>query len=204
MLFIDKMGHVDAERVKVKIFPNIERGPMDRVNGIIVHQTDGSTAESTFSSYLAKGALGAHFLIEKDGTIYQTASLKKITRHVGKLQSRCIVTHKCSPAELKLTTAMQLQYTKLSIHEHKKPWPERYPSSDDSIGIEIVGRSKPIDPASDSKTARVYENVTAQQNLSLRWLIAELVATFKVSTGEIYRHPQVSYKNVTEASTARW
>lgn len=120
MFFIDKNGRVDAERVKIKIFPNIERGPMDRVNGIIVHQTDGSTTESTFSSYRAKGALGAHFLIDKDGTVYQTASLKKITRHVGKLQSRCIVTHKCAPAELKLTTAIQLQYTKLSIHEHKK------------------------------------------------------------------------------------
>ncbi|URF03179.1 hypothetical protein M5D45_11565 [Cupriavidus campinensis] len=62
----------------------------------------------------------------------------------------------------------------------------------------------PIDPASDCKTARIYENVTTQQNASLRWLIAELVATFNVSTGEIYRHPQVSYKNPTEASTAVW
>jgi hypothetical protein len=50
MLFISKQGHVDAERVKVRIFPAIEHGSLDRVNGIIVHQTNGSTANSTFSS----------------------------------------------------------------------------------------------------------------------------------------------------------
>lgn len=39
MLFISKQGHVDAERVIVKIFPSIERGPMEKINGIVVHQT---------------------------------------------------------------------------------------------------------------------------------------------------------------------
>ncbi|WP_256249430.1 peptidoglycan recognition protein family protein [Burkholderia ubonensis] len=120
MLFISKQGHVDAERIQVKIFSEIERSPMSKVNGIVVHQTDSPTAESTFNSYRKKGANGAHFLIDKDGTIYQTASLLKRTNHVGKLKSRCIITHECPTAELKIATGIENKYTKLSIHEHKK------------------------------------------------------------------------------------
>lgn len=41
MLYITPEGHVDAERIKVKIFPFVERGPMKVVHGIVVHQTGG-------------------------------------------------------------------------------------------------------------------------------------------------------------------
>lgn len=56
--------------------PLIERGLLKSVTGIIVHQTDSFTAEATLNSYLTAGN-GAHFLIDKDGTIHQTASLHK-------------------------------------------------------------------------------------------------------------------------------
>ncbi len=69
MLYITPEGHVDAERVKVKIFPFVERKAMKVVHGIVVHQTGGSKAESTFNSYRERGAFGAHFLIDMDGTI---------------------------------------------------------------------------------------------------------------------------------------
>ncbi|WP_454764515.1 peptidoglycan recognition protein family protein [Cupriavidus campinensis] len=204
MLFIDKNGRVDAERVKVKIFPNIERGPMEKVNGIVVHQTYSPTAESTFNSYRDKGANGAHFLIDKDGTIYQTASLLKRTNHVGYLKSRCIATHVCSPTEFRLASSIR-GTKKLSDHEYNKTWPQRYPSNKDAIGIELVGMAYAKDiPRKNEKPNLVYEDVTEAQNLSLRWLITELVRSFKVSTSEIYRHPHVSYKIVTEASTAKW
>ena len=192
MLFISKHGHVDAERVKVRIFPAIERGSLDRVNGIIVHQTDGSTANSTFSSYKEAGANGAHFLIDKDGTVYQTASLRKITNHVGKLKSRCLHKKSCPPVEIEKVSRMKS--TSLSRHEIKKTWPDRYPWNTDSIGIEIVGASK----------SGIYESVNAQQNNSLKWLVTELMETFRVSLSEVYRHPEVSYKLDTEASTAQW
>ncbi|WP_275957694.1 N-acetylmuramoyl-L-alanine amidase [Rosenbergiella gaditana] len=77
MLFVDKNGLVDAERIIVKRFSTIERGKLDKVNGIIVHQTNSPTAQSTFNSYNQTSANGAHFLIDKDGKIYQTASLLK-------------------------------------------------------------------------------------------------------------------------------
>ena len=82
----------------------------------------------------------------------------------------------------------------LSRHEHKKPWPERFPRNTDSIGIEIVGTHKD----------GVYEAVSEKQNNSVKWLINELIETFNVSLSEIYRHPEISYKVDTEAGTARW
>lgn len=100
MLFVDKNGLVDATRISVKRFRTIERGDMDQVNGIVVHQTCGSTAESAFNSYQSAGANGAHFLIDKEGKIYQTASLFKVTNHVGNIRSRCYMEKKCTPSEI--------------------------------------------------------------------------------------------------------
>ena len=67
MLYITKDGHVDAgARIKMKIISNIENGKMDKVNGIVVHQTGGPSAESAFSQYRTPKANGAHFLIDKE------------------------------------------------------------------------------------------------------------------------------------------
>ncbi len=79
-----------------------------------------------------------------------------------------------------------------------KPLLDRYPSNEDSIGIEIVGK------ANGPKNKEVYETVNAAQNAALTWLVRELSATFDVPINRVFRHPQVSRKNVTEASTAVW
>jgi hypothetical protein len=50
----------------------------------------------------------------------------------------------------------------------------------------------------------VYEPVTPQQNVVLKWLIAELANTLGVAMTEVFRHPDVSRENPTEASTAKW
>jgi len=64
----------------------------------------------------------------------------------------------------------------------------------------LVGKALP-----DKKTGElVYEPVTNEQNASLEWLIRELCLTLKISMREIFRHPDVSRKNQTEASTAKW
>jgi N-acetyl-anhydromuramyl-L-alanine amidase AmpD len=197
MLFISQQGVVDAERIRVKIFPAIERGNMDIVRGIIVHQTGAATASSTFHSYQVKGANGAHFLIDLDGTIYQTASLKKVTNHVGKIKSRCIQTHKCEPAEIKSARQMR-GIDALYRHEIQKDWPKRFPSNGDSLGIELVGMYN------DNGGTQVYQNPTNEQNAALKWLIAELLETLGVSRSEVFRHPEVSYKADSEARGARW
>jgi N-acetyl-anhydromuramyl-L-alanine amidase AmpD len=152
-----------------------------------VHQTESPSAEATFNSY-RQGNDGAHFLIEKDGTIYQTARVDRKTWHVGKLNERCVLELTCKPATWN-PHATHLQ-------EMQKSWPKRFPSNDDSIGIELVGEIV--------KATKVYVVVTEQQNNSLKWLVRELQTTLYIAATEIFRHPTVSQKNPTEASTAVW
>lgn len=194
ILTINSSGAVINSRIKCTIGPFIERGPMHKVDGIIVHQTDSTTAAGTLSQYKKAGSNGAHFLIDKDGTIYQTASVFRQTAHVGILKSRCLVERKCSSAEFR--TASRLRIHDLSKHELHKSWPRRYPSNRDAIGIEIVGKFL--------ATTGKFEPVTVAENSSLRWLIQELSATLNVPAHEIFRHPDVSYKQPSEAETAKW
>ncbi|BCQ42310.1 hypothetical protein ERHA54_49130 (plasmid) [Erwinia rhapontici] len=203
MLFVDKNGLVDATRISVKRFRTIERGDMDKVNGIVVHQTYSKTADSTFNSYQNKDATGAHFLIDKEGVIYQTASLYKMTWHVGLMQSKCYLSKKCEETDLKTMTSLERtprSYKKISDIEKEKSFPNRFPANTDSIGIEIVGMAYKVDGHKED----VYEEVNDKQNSSLKWLVAELIETLSVSRAEIYRHPEIARKNSTEASTAIW
>ena len=203
MFQLDKNGMVVGALVEARRFTSLERGDMPVVNGIVVHQTGGSTAQSTFNSY-ASSTVGAHFLIEKDGKIYQTASLYKRTNHVGLLRSRCLESHSCQPAELKRLQAASLRQR--STAEHGKDFPERFPSNRDSIGIELVGEYERNPEFGKVRGADefLYVAVSDKQNAALRWLVVELRRALKVAAGEIYRHPQVSYKTPTEAAAASW
>ncbi|GIX24593.1 MAG: hypothetical protein KatS3mg122_1824 [Caldimonas sp.] len=196
---IDSQGRVQDPRVRLAISPNIERGPMTLVRGIVVHQTDSPTATSTLNSYRSPDAKGAHFLIDRDGTIYQTASILKMTWHVGPLRARCLAEHRCAPTELQALR----RFDPKGEHEREreKAHPDRYPSNQDAIGIEIVGQALPKDVPPEE---RVYEPVTAAQNASLKWLISGLSVSLGVALTEVFRHPVVSRKNPTEAQTAVW
>lgn len=192
-LKIDSEGMVTDPKIVLERRPNIERGAMSEINGVVVHQTAASTAKSSLSSYSNKGANGAHFLIDKDGTIYQTASLYRQTWHVGKLKARCLEEHTCSPTDLQALG--KFNPSREHKREMEKSVPERYPANADSVGIELVGM-----PGSDN----VYETATDEQNASLKWLVAKLLAAFNVAPGEVFRHPVVSRKNQSEAASAKW
>ena len=200
MLQIDKNGVVLNDKVSNAISPKIEHAAMPVVRGIIVHQTGGATAQSSLSSYKTAGANGAHFLIDKDGSIYQSASVYKQTWHVGKLRSRCMMELKCSIEETKLNKSFNP--SKEHQRESAKSVPDRYPSNEDSIGIELVGVATALDAKKPLELT--YENVTAEQNKSLQWLVAELEMTLNIATTEVFRHPVVSRKNASEASSAQW
>lgn len=200
MLNIDTTGKVLHPRVTSSISTTIERGDMKYINGIIVHQTDSYTAASSLNSYKNPKANGAHFLIDKDGSIYQTASVYKKTWHVGRLKARCLVESRCTATEL--AALKRYNPTRENNIETEKSVPDRYPSNMDSIGIELVGKA--ITPPNDPKAKPTYEAVTVEQNDSLKWLIDELRDTLKVPLSEVFRHPVVSRKNETEAATAQW
>lgn len=187
MLNITDGKIVDA-KVVLQLQPLIERGPMKQVNGIIVHQTGGATAASALASY-ATGAAGAHLLLDRDGTVYQTARLNQTTWHVGKLRPRCVAELKCPKPK---------KWDPVGTHavERAKAWPDRYPSNADAIGIELVSKF-------DVKT-RQYEVVSPQQNAALKWLVEELLFSLKVPMTEVFRHPDVSYKEPSEAASADW
>lgn len=203
MFRIDKDGMVRSALIEARRYKALERGDMPVVNGIVVHQTGGSTARSTFNSY-ANSTVGAHFLIDKDGAIYQTASLYKRANHVGLLRSRCLERHNCQPADLKRLQAATLRQR--STMEHGKAFPDRFPSNRDSIGIELVGEYNRNPEFGKVRGADeyLYVPVTDEQNAALRWLVGELRRLLSVAAEEVYRHPQVSYKTRTEAATASW
>ncbi|WP_272567113.1 N-acetylmuramoyl-L-alanine amidase [Acidovorax sp. GBBC 1281] len=101
MLLIEKTGRIVHPKIKPAISHAIERGSMHVINGIVIHQTASPTAKATLNAYTAPDANGAHLLIDKDGSIYQTASIYQKTHHVGHIQSRCLAEHQCSPKDIK-------------------------------------------------------------------------------------------------------
>lgn len=196
-------GKLVSPKVVDKVTAKIEKGAMASVAALVLHQTGGSNAESSLASYEA-GKAGAHFLIAKDGTIYQTARVNQKCWHVGNIRSRCYELKTCDAQELKTIEgilfkkgqAYSVRIKNLSDHEENKSVPDRYPTNEDSIGIEIVG-------AFDAK-AKTYETVSQAQNQSLAWLVSALQSTLALAADRVYTHPQVSYKEKTEASTAQW
>ncbi|QLG96363.1 N-acetylmuramoyl-L-alanine amidase [Pseudomonas yamanorum] len=177
----------------------MEHGDLQGVHALVIHQTDAPTAQHTFNGYLAKGS-GAHFLVEKNGVIYQTASLKKRCYHVGRyIRSKCLAIDKASCDSTQMARIQALSWTlqirALDQHERTKNYPERYPMNSDSVGVELVG--KHLDSAR-------YEVITAMQNQSLQWLVSELYGHFSLTSDDVYKHPQVSYKHPGEASSAVW
>lgn len=199
MTDISKEGMIVNKRITNRRFPGIEQGALTDIKAIVVHQTDSSTAQQTFNAY-SQGGHGAHFLIDKTGHIYQTASLNTRCYHVGRyIKSKCLTINKASCNKDSMAKMLALSWSRqvvaLDTHERAKNYPARYPVNSDSIGIELVGKSI------DDKT---YEAVTPQQNASLTWLIGELYNAYKLTDADVYRHPEASYKNPGEASTAEW
>jgi N-acetyl-anhydromuramyl-L-alanine amidase AmpD len=202
---INRSGHVESSRVTLKIRPKIERETMAAVHGIIVHQTGGSNAAGSLSSYEQEGANGAHFLIDKDGAIYQTASLYKRCNHVGNLKSRCMAEKRCTPADRKELSG-QTVGKGIGRIEASKAWPDRYPGNSDSIGIEMVGKTVPATQAQKLKWGEdmVYEPLTPEQQGSLTWLVRMVATVLGLDLREVFTHPTVSWKNRSEAGTATW
>lgn len=196
---IDEHGIIVDSKVILRRFPSIEHGPLDSAHAIVVHQTDSSTAQQTFNSYNS-GGNGAHFLIDKDGQIYQTASINKRCYHVGRLiKSKCLSVgiSSCKSADMAkaITMSWSKQIRAIDAIERGKSYPERYPVNGDSVGIELVGRH--ID---DDR----YEVVRAMQNSSLKWLVGELFSHLSITDSDVYKHPEISYKHPGEASSAKW
>lgn len=196
-------GKLIHAKVTDKVNGKIEKGALAVVNAIVVHQTGAATAQSSFSSY-ETGLNGAHFLIDTDGTIYQTARIDQKCWHVGNIRSRCNEMKACGTEELKAVNALlfkkgesySARIKSLSQHEAGKAYPERYPINDDSLGIEIVGEY--------SAKSQTYATVNKEQNSSLAWLVDALETRLALDADDIYTHGSIGYKQPSEGSTANW
>ena len=196
MIGFDKDGWATSLPIKVARYPALKVGMMVVIHGIIVHQTASASSASTLSQYKLPKANGAHFLIDKDGTIIQTASILWKVKHVGPLKSRCLVEQTCTAVEAQKLAHMKVHA--MAMHELAKAVPERYPANKDAIGIEVVGATvgESLNPP--------FEPLTARQQKSLKWLVAELRQNFGIPLTEVFRHPDVSRKDPHEAESARW
>ena len=199
-----KDGVVNDSKVTIQMIANIAHGPLEVVHAIVVHQTDSNTAASTIDGYKnGPKQVGAHFLIDKDGAIYQVVPITQKCWHVGKLRSKCLETHTCSSEEQKFYSGLQKTYKgKFSkfvaasdVHERQKIYPARFPDNSDAIGIEIVGKS--LDPQGDN-----YDPLTDREETSLRWLVSGLLEALKLKQVDVYKHPQISRKGKGEAAGA--
>lgn len=196
-------GVIKSTGIITDIYSQIEKGVMKQVNAIVLHQSGSSNSESVYASYKS-GQNGAHFLIEKNGSIVQTARINRKCWHVGAIRSKCYELKNCSIQGLNEVQAVlfkqgqsyALRVKKLNQLEATKAYPDRYPTNDDSIGIEIVG-------AFDLKLNQ-YEMISREQNRALAWLIDLLQTALQMDDNDIYRHPEVSYKKPSEAQSAKW
>ena len=196
-----KDGKLLDARVTQKIFINLEHGDLKKVDALVLHQTGGKDAAGTLPEYKSS-TIGAHFLIDQDGTVYQTARINKRAFHVGKSRSKCLEAKSCGPEEQAaiktILNAKGVSYSKklkeLNDSESAKSYPTRYPNNDDSLGIEVAS----------AMTNGTYEDPTSDQATSVKWLVAELLALLNLKASDVYRHPEVSYKDASEAQHVKF
>ncbi len=189
--------------------PGITRTPvagvahdaMPQVNGIVLHRTESSTASSTLNSWRSRtDGVGAHFLIDRDGTIHQTASVDQQAWHIGAIRSRGEVEGTIAPADQREVDAARggrAEWTGTAARavgrlEATRPYPERYPTNGDSIGIEVVGRYNPA--------TQTWDAPTAEQRDSINRLVGSLQTNFGLNDHDVYQHDVISRKTPGEGA----
>lgn len=196
-----KDGKIVDKAVDVKNYASIEHGDINKITSIVLHRTDSSNASSTIQAYANGKSSGAHFLIDKTGKIYQTADIRKVCWHIGILLPRCQIEKNCDSKELKTITALihekgfsfGRRAKNLSRHEAGKKYPLRYPSNNDSIGIEVVGKFWPAQKS--------FDKPTQQQFKSLKWLVEIIAKEYRLNVRtNVYAHGAIARKEESEGA----
>jgi len=211
-----------ASVVTQKITGNLEHGKRSETNAIVLHMT-GFKTKSVFDTYANKNALGAHFLITKEGEIVQTAKLGYQTRHVGNIRPKGYQPNgdNNSHEDKSLLTAdeigvlrdSKMTFTEKLLELHhkqlKKPYGSdpkdnstRYPGNLDSIGIEFESLSDELTKPKTQKSIH-YDDLTEKQITSGKRLVKFLKDYYKLTDADIFEHPDISYKTRAEAHGAK-
>lgn len=180
---------VSDPEITKDIISKIEQGSITTVNAVVLHRTGGASMASAIATFKSS-AIGTHFIIDKDGTIKQTANTDKYTYHIGKVRARCMEEGTCSAEEAKKIKDFGWSPDKIHTNEKTKNYPDRYPINTDSLGIEVVGKY--------SKSTKSWDQATAQQKKSINFLIKKLQKTYNLTDRDIYEHDKISYKTAGE------
>ena len=186
-----------ADKTK-QLKEKLEQGNLtkEQVKAIVLHRTDSATALQTINSFLGNG-LGTHFLIDKDGTIYQCASLHKWTHHIGDIKAKDLeINGKNSNDYSSYKNKTYRQVSKLE--QTDKQYPHRYPINKDSIGIEMVGKCY-NDKEKKIKIGLNYtqyngkwEESTQKQKDLASQLTDILKDIYNMTNDDIYGHGEIS------------
>ena len=195
---LDEEGYLKKEYITKKKVNDIDKNDVDGFNAIVLHRTDGSSAEGAINSF-EKNNLGTHFLVDKDGTVYQLTTLDKNTTHVGNIKSKSQQEKTMTTADKTEISKIQKEKTsysdyvkKLNDYENKKNYPDRYPTSLDSVGIEVVGKY--------DKVLKQWELAPQIQLNSVNTLVQDLMKLYSFNSNDIYHHDVISYKTKGEGA----
>lgn len=117
------------------------------------------------------------------------------------LLPRCQIDSTCDPHELKTINALlherglkfSTRAKNVAAREARKPYPLRYPSNDDSLGVEVVGKFWP-------GQAR-YDAPNLSQLASVKWLVDTLVRAYKLNLrSDVYAHGAIARKEQAEGA----
>jgi hypothetical protein len=190
-------GYLTDPNITRTPIPALERNPLPDLNAIVMHRTMGSTAQGTIDHWSGQNRpYGTHFLIDRDGTIHQTASLNNNTAHVGNIRSRGEVEGTLTPEgqrELAATRRLPTSdYDDVSRLESARAYPQRYPTNRDSIGIEVV--------ATYNERTSTWQEPTEAQRASIQRLVGTLQQNYGLNDRDVYEHDRISYKTQGEGS----
>lgn len=198
---IDEAGYLTDPGITHTPIERISHSRMPQVNGIVLHRTESSTAASTLSTWRARDAgTGAHFLIDLDGTTHQTVSVDRQAWHVGAIRSRGevdgVITAE-DQRDLDRARNGQAEWRGPAVRavsrvESTRPYPERYPTNADSVGIEVVGRYRPA--------TETWDDPTPEQVVSIRLLMESLQRNFGLTDKDVYQHDAISRKTPGEGA----
>jgi N-acetyl-anhydromuramyl-L-alanine amidase AmpD len=193
-----KLPGVTVEEQRI---PQLEtNGNLATVKGVILHRTATTDILNAAFNGAKSSGKGTHFYVDKDGKIYQAASLDKATVHVGKIKSKCIEeSTTCTAVELQDAQAARAKGV-LAEHnfEAKKAYPKRYPTNGDAVGIEVLAtvtcNNWPL------CTQSTVGEATAAQKASVKKLVEALQTEYGLTNADVYHHDKVSRKTVGEGS----
>ena len=104
-------GVLQDPRIGKTIYPMLEHGQMTDISGIVLHQTSSDYIVKTMAEYAFRPSrVGAHFLINPAGRIFQTARITQICWHVGRIKAYCKEIHSCTPADNQVLAKIQKEF----------------------------------------------------------------------------------------------